>query len=150
MFGNEKKQIDQFLAHTFAGIFNISGLWCSSRLRRKITNSSQDASSCRAEYRRLIDCPVIKTDNQLEDWMRRGDCALLSSLFSPIFTTSKRKLPDCCCLRSLQDIIGTHREPSRCAPDTKPGWRNWQTQKTQNLPVARPWGFDSLSGHQNS
>jgi hypothetical protein len=29
----------------------------------------------------------------------------------------------------------------------RPGWRNWQTQETQNLPAFGPWGFDSLSGH---
>ncbi len=28
-----------------------------------------------------------------------------------------------------------------------PGWRNWQTRETQNLVIARSWGFDSLSGH---
>ncbi len=31
-----------------------------------------------------------------------------------------------------------------------PGWWNWYTQETQNLPASRPWGFESLSGHQNT
>src|SRR5258708_2252151 len=29
-----------------------------------------------------------------------------------------------------------------------PGWRNWQTQRTQNPPDFGPWGFDSPSRHQ--
>jgi len=29
-----------------------------------------------------------------------------------------------------------------------PGWRNWQTQRTQNPPIARSWGFDPPSRHQ--
>jgi hypothetical protein len=29
-----------------------------------------------------------------------------------------------------------------------PEWRNWQTQKTQNLPPSGAWGFESLLGHQ--
>ena len=29
-----------------------------------------------------------------------------------------------------------------------PGWRNWQTQRTQNPPGFGPWGFDSPSRHQ--
>jgi hypothetical protein len=32
----------------------------------------------------------------------------------------------------------------------KPGWRNWQTQRTQNPPTARSWGFDPPSRHQIS
>src|ERR1043166_13084 len=28
-----------------------------------------------------------------------------------------------------------------------PGWRNWQTQGTQNPPIARSYGFDSHLGH---
>jgi hypothetical protein len=31
---------------------------------------------------------------------------------------------------------------------TRPGWRNWQTQRTQNPPGFGPWGFDSPSRHQ--
>src|SRR6202050_3897408 len=31
-----------------------------------------------------------------------------------------------------------------------PGWRNWQTQRTQNPPGFGPWGFDSPSRHQNN
>ncbi len=31
-----------------------------------------------------------------------------------------------------------------------PGWRNWQTQRTQNPPGFGPWGFDSPSRHQHS
>ena len=30
---------------------------------------------------------------------------------------------------------------------TEPGWRNWQTQRTQNPPGFGPWGFDSPSRH---
>ena len=29
----------------------------------------------------------------------------------------------------------------------KPGWRNWQTQRTQNPPRATSWGFDPPSRH---
>src|SRR6266496_3296099 len=29
-----------------------------------------------------------------------------------------------------------------------PGWRNWQTQRTQNPPGFGPWGFNSPSRHQ--
>ena len=29
-----------------------------------------------------------------------------------------------------------------------PGWRNWQTQRTQNPPRATSWGFDPPSRHQ--
>jgi hypothetical protein len=29
-----------------------------------------------------------------------------------------------------------------------PGWRNWQTQRTQNPPTFGSWGFDSPSRHQ--
>ena len=29
-----------------------------------------------------------------------------------------------------------------------PGWRNWQTRRTQNPVPAREWGFDSLPRHQ--
>jgi hypothetical protein len=32
----------------------------------------------------------------------------------------------------------------------KPGWRNWQTQRTQNPPGFGPWGFDPPSRHQDS
>src|ERR1700742_2260567 len=31
-----------------------------------------------------------------------------------------------------------------------PGWRNWQTQRTQNPPRATSWGFDPPSRHQDS
>jgi hypothetical protein len=30
---------------------------------------------------------------------------------------------------------------------TEPGWRNWQTQRTQNPPRATSWGFDPPSRH---
>ena len=30
-----------------------------------------------------------------------------------------------------------------------PGWRNWQTQRTQNPPGFGPWGFDSPSRHHD-
>src|SRR5689334_10648864 len=30
----------------------------------------------------------------------------------------------------------------------EPGWRNWQTQRTQNPPTFGSWGFDSPSRHQ--
>jgi hypothetical protein len=35
-------------------------------------------------------------------------------------------------------------------PLPRPGWRNWQTQRTQNPPIARSWGFDPPSRHQTS
>ena len=31
-----------------------------------------------------------------------------------------------------------------------PGWRNWQTQRTQNPPDFGPWGFDPPSRHQDN
>ena len=31
-----------------------------------------------------------------------------------------------------------------------PGWRNWQTQRTQNPPRATSWGFDPPSRHQSA
>ena len=31
-----------------------------------------------------------------------------------------------------------------------PGWRNWQTQRTQNPPRATSWGFDPPSRHQQN
>jgi hypothetical protein len=33
---------------------------------------------------------------------------------------------------------------------SKPGWRNWQTQRTQNPPRATSWGFDPPSRHQQN
>src|ERR1700678_2396336 len=32
----------------------------------------------------------------------------------------------------------------------RPGWRNWQTQRTQNPPRATSWGFDPPSRHQDN
>src|SRR5580698_5661587 len=32
---------------------------------------------------------------------------------------------------------------------SQPGWRNWQTQRTQNPPGFGPWGFKSPSRHQH-
>ena len=32
---------------------------------------------------------------------------------------------------------------------SKPGWRNWQTQRTQNPPTFGSWGFDSPSRHHS-
>ena len=29
----------------------------------------------------------------------------------------------------------------------RPGWRNWQTRRTQNPVLAREWEFDPPSGH---
>jgi hypothetical protein len=51
---------------------------------------------------------------------------------------------------SLATAIAEHQVgdlPPR-APFKKPGWRNWQTQRTQNPPGFGPWGFDSPSRHQ--
>jgi hypothetical protein len=42
-----------------------------------------------------------------------------------------------------QTLCDTLRAP----PSSKPGWRNWQTQRTQNPPIARSWGFDPPSRH---
>ena len=39
-------------------------------------------------------------------------------------------------------------DPSAITDDPKPGWRNWQTQRTQNPPTFGSWGFDSPSRHQ--
>src|SRR5882672_3497812 len=35
------------------------------------------------------------------------------------------------------------------APISSRGWRNWQTQRTQNPPTFGSWGFDSPSRHQH-
>jgi hypothetical protein len=32
---------------------------------------------------------------------------------------------------------------------SRPGWRNWQTQRTQNPPTFGSWGFDSPSRHHS-
>jgi hypothetical protein len=43
-------------------------------------------------------------------------------------------------------LLAPHPAPlSRAGP----GWRNWQTQRTQNPPRATSWGFDSPSRHQS-
>ena len=34
--------------------------------------------------------------------------------------------------------------------EVAPGWRNWQTQRTQNPPRATSWGFDPPSRHQDN
>ena len=34
-------------------------------------------------------------------------------------------------------------------PLSVPGWRNWQTRRTQNPVPAREWGFDSLPRHHS-
>src|SRR4029078_6508149 len=36
------------------------------------------------------------------------------------------------------------------APFAMPGWRNWQTRRTQNPVLAREWEFDPPSGHHRS
>src|SRR5580698_8472870 len=33
---------------------------------------------------------------------------------------------------------------------SQPGWRNWQTQRTQNPPGFGPWGFEPPSRHQQN
>jgi hypothetical protein len=33
--------------------------------------------------------------------------------------------------------------------DLEPGWRNWQTQRTQNPPTFGSWGFDPPSRHHS-
>jgi hypothetical protein len=38
---------------------------------------------------------------------------------------------------------------NRCTCSAAPGWRNWQTQRTQNPPRATSWGFDPPSRHQD-
>jgi hypothetical protein len=37
-----------------------------------------------------------------------------------------------------------------CTHCAEPGWRNWQTQRTQNPPRATSWGFDPPSRHQSN
>src|ERR1700733_2187332 len=51
-------------------------------------------------------------------------------------------------------LCDTEREGYGCRPSIKlsgelvaPGWRNWQTQRTQNPPRATSWGFDPPSRH---
>src|ERR1700723_681158 len=53
-------------------------------------------------------------------------------------------------------LCDTEREGCGCRPSIKlsgelvaPGWRNWQTQRTQNPPRATSWGFDPPSRHQD-
>ncbi len=45
--------------------------------------------------------------------------------------------------RKLCDTFGAGTEP-------RPGWWNWQTQRTQNPPTARSWGFDPPSRHHKN
>jgi hypothetical protein len=40
--------------------------------------------------------------------------------------------------------------PRRDSWGQQPGWRNWQTQRTQNPPIFGSWGFDPPSRHQQS
>ena len=37
-----------------------------------------------------------------------------------------------------------------CELMDRPGWRNWQTQRTQNPPRATSWGFDPPSRHHDN
>jgi hypothetical protein len=46
--------------------------------------------------------------------------------------------------------LATQQEPSHRESPSKPGWRNWQTQRTQNPPRATSWGFDPPSRHQQN
>ena len=43
-------------------------------------------------------------------------------------------------------MLETLRRECRCCG--VPGWRNWQTRRTQNPVLAREWEFDPPSGHQ--
>src|ERR1700733_8001415 len=54
-------------------------------------------------------------------------------------------------------LCDTEREGYGCRPSIKlsgelvaPGWRNWQTQRTQNPPRATSWGFDPPSRLQDN
>jgi hypothetical protein len=61
---------------------------------------------------------------------------------------------------STQRTLGTYSYAAICSKArelsahcgrvaiTEPGWRNWQTQRTQNPPRATSWGFDPPSRHQ--
>ena len=62
--------------------------------------------------------------------------------------------------RHTSDIVGGVPAPLRLRQNSislvpssiypsLPGWRNWQTQRTQNPPGFGPWGFDSPSRHQS-
>src|SRR6266699_483573 len=53
-------------------------------------------------------------------------------------------------MRTMKPAFGTSVfRMLTCQLPTKPGWRNWQTQRTQNPPGFGPWGFDSPSRHQD-
>src|ERR1700683_4025805 len=47
------------------------------------------------------------------------------------------------------DILSEPDTAARSRRPSEPGWRNWQTQRTQNPPIARSWGFDPPSRHQD-
>src|ERR1700678_1346767 len=51
-----------------------------------------------------------------------------------------------------QKRSGQNKMPERTVVHfiIEPGWRNWQTQRTQNPPGFGPWGFDSPSRHHTS
>src|SRR4051812_42617500 len=62
----------------------------------------------------------------------------------------KWQLPRACAILSTpqQTSEFAHfdkRKLFRVAPS--PGWRNWQTQRTQNPPGFGPWGFDPPFRH---
>jgi hypothetical protein len=44
---------------------------------------------------------------------------------------------------------GIQRTFTEAGKTITPGWRNWQTQRTQNPPIARSWGFDPPSRHHH-
>src|SRR5882724_6233759 len=48
--------------------------------------------------------------------------------------------------QDLYDILTFAPQPSG-NPNSRPGWRNWQTQRTQNPPTFGSWGFDPPSRH---
>src|ERR1700678_3205092 len=50
-----------------------------------------------------------------------------------------------------QKRSGQNKMPERTVVHfiIEPGWRNWQTQRTQNPPGFRPWGLDSPSWHHS-
>ena len=55
------------------------------------------------------------------------------------------------CLRSASSLSkpgGFARLRLESSLSPAPGWRNWQTQRTQNPPTFGSWGFDPPSRHQ--
>src|ERR1700756_6016702 len=77
---------------------------------------------------------ICSSSHPITNWRRRRRYAILT-------------LPNS---RASTGSVGRDQLPSLLVASRKqkPGWRNWQTQRTQNPPTFGSWGFDSPSRHQ--